>query len=238
MAKERIKTFVGRKTRWFCNRCRTETNHTCKTEHFPTDLSAYCFEGEEDGPKGLKYWGIDHFYRLWICNGCEDALLEIVYGGCRVSNSKGQSWLSDTELEIELHPHRTEGSVPVRHFVKLPHIVANSYYETVFAHHHSLYLLCALGLRNLIEAICFDQSIAGRNLEEKIAGLKKVMPAAAAEKFHILRIIGNEAAHEFKEPKPEDLRLGIEICEDVLNFLYELEHRVSTLVRNRQDPHR
>jgi hypothetical protein len=66
----------------------------------------------------------------------------------------------------------------------------------------------------------------------KIEGLKKLLPASTAEKFHSLRFIGNQAAHEFKEPQPDDLRLGIEICEDILNFLYELDHRASKLMRN------
>ncbi|MGO9528708.1 MAG: DUF4145 domain-containing protein [Verrucomicrobiia bacterium] len=131
-----------------------------------------------------------------------------------------------------LHPARTEGSVPVRNYANLPGTIANVYYETVFAHHHSLYLLCAFGLRSVIEAICADQKIAGKNLEEKIDGLERLLPGATAKKLHILRFIGNRAAHEFKEPSPDALRLGIEICEDMLNLLYELDYKASKLARD------
>jgi len=84
----------------------------------------------------------------------------------------------------------------------------------------------------LVEVICADQGIIGKNLEAKVEGLKKLLPAITAEKFHTLRFIGNQAAHEFKEPSPEDLHLGIEICENMLNFLYELDHKASKLARN------
>jgi hypothetical protein len=228
MSYEETKTFVGKKTKWFCNCCRTQTNHTCKAEHFPTGRISCTPDYIEDD--GTKVYGIDYFYRFWTCDGCEDALLEQVWGGCKMVNAAGESLYSNTDLEIELHPHRTERSVPVRKFSNLPKPIANVYYETVFAHHHSLFLLCGIGLRTLIEAICSDQNITGKNLEERIDGLKKLLPSATAEKFHILRFIGNQAAHEFKEPEPEDLHVGIEICEDMLNFFYELDHRVSKLV--------
>ena len=162
MSDEKIKTFIGKKTRWFCNRCRNETNHTCKAEHFPTGKIADYFEPDIVDESGIKYYGIDHFYRLWVCDGCEDALMEEVWGGCKLTDKTGESWYSDTDLEIELYPHRTERSVPVRKYLNLPKTVANVYYETVFAHHHSLFLLCGLGLRSLVEAICSDQCITGR----------------------------------------------------------------------------
>jgi len=104
----------------------------------------------------------------------------------------------------------------------------------IHANHRSLFLLCGMGLRSLVEAICVDQSITGKNLAVKIEGLKKLLPATTAEKFHAMRFIGNQAAHEFKEPQPEDLHLGIEICEDILNFLYELDHRASKLMHKFQ----
>lgn len=224
MTGDKIKTFVGKKTRWFCNRCRTRTNHTCKAEHFPTEEGEPFVEQD-----GTKYWGIEHFYRLWVCDGCEDAVLEQAWDGCKIADAAGDQWYSDTELQIELHPHRTEESVPVRDYKGLPPSVAGVYYETVFAHHHCLHLLCALGLRSLVEAICIDQRITGRNLEQKIDGLTKLLPPTTAAKFHTLRFIGNEAAHEFKEPNAADLRLGIEVCEDMLSFLYELDAKLTKL---------
>ena len=79
-----------------------------------------------------------------------------------------------------------------------------------------------MGLRSLVEAICVAQNIKGKNLEAKIEGLKKLLPASTAEKIHALRFIGNQAAHEFKKPRPDDLHLGIEICQDILNFLLRI----------------
>ncbi len=229
MKQKKIKSFVGQKGWLFCNTCRNRTHHTCKLEQFPT-ASFVRFDPDITDTDGTKYFGIPHFYRLWICDGCEDALLEECWEGCKVIGPKGDQSFSEP-LEVAWHPDRTEQSVPVRNFTSLPKTIANVYYETVFAHHGSLFLLCGMGLRCLIEAICVDQKITGKNLEAKIDGLKKILPPATAEKFHVLRFIGNQAVHEFKEPEPDDLRIGIEICEDMLNFFYELDHRASKLVR-------
>jgi hypothetical protein len=230
MKEKKIKTFVGQKGWLYCNSCRNRTHHTCKSEHFPIESSVR-FEPDIVDEDGTKYYGIGHFYRLWTCNGCEDALLEECWDGCKVVSPKGDSSYSEP-LEVYWHPDRTERSVPVKNFANLPKAVANIYYETVFAHHRSLFLLCGMGLRSLVEAICVAQNIMGKTLEVKIEGLKKLLPASTAEKFHALRFIGNQAAHEFKEPQPDDLHLGIEICEDILNFLYELDHRASKFMNN------
>jgi len=227
MTEERIMSFVGRKTRWFCNRCRTETRHTCKAEHFPWESPAEWHESTD----GTQVQGIGSFFRLWICDGCDEAILQQSWGGCRHKDQTGETWYADLELEFALYPARTENSVPVRKYSNLPPAVANVYYETVFAHHHWLYLLCALGLRSLVEAICADRNIEGKTLEERINGLQRVLPKVTAEKLHALRFIGNRAAHEFREPKPNQLLLGIEICEDMLNFFYEMEHRASQLAQ-------
>ncbi len=181
---------------------------------------------------GVSFCGVDCF-RVWTCDGCEEPLFQQACGVLKCNPRKGKPWYTDQgEHEIALYPDRTEGSVPVRHYVKLPKPIATAYYETVFAHHHSLYLLCALGLRSIIEALCKDQGISGRDLRQKIDGLTKLLPPITAKRLHSLRFIGNRAAHEFRESRQETLRLGIEVCEDILNFLYELDHRASRLERD------
>jgi hypothetical protein len=41
--------------------------------------------------------------------------------------------------------------------------------------------------------------------------------------------MGNEAAHELNSLPQDELRLAIEICEDLLNYLYELDYKANSL---------
>ena len=47
--------------------------------------------------------------------------------------------------------------------------------------------------------------------------------------LHGFRFIGNTALHRLNPPKKDDLRLAIEVSEDILNFLYELDYKASRL---------
>jgi hypothetical protein len=74
-----------------------------------------------------------------------------------------------------------------------------------------------------------DKQIRGKNLEEKIDGLATILPANIVKNLHSLRFMGNIATHELEPPPPYDLRLAVEICEDLLNYLYELDYKTARL---------
>jgi len=76
--------------------------------------------------------------------------------------------------------------------------------------------------RALLEGICAQKGVEGRTLYNKIDGLKQHLPANIVDSLHHFRFIGNEAAHELQAPSEAELRLAIEMTEDLLNFLYEL----------------
>jgi hypothetical protein len=76
-----------------------------------------------------------------------------------------------------------------------------------------------------LEGICAEKGIEGRNLHTKIDGLKVYLPANIVDSLHRFRFVGNEAAHELQAPTEAELRLAIEVMEDLLNFLYELDYK-------------
>ena len=41
--------------------------------------------------------------------------------------------------------------------------------------------------------------------------------------------MGNKAMHELEPPSRDDLKLAIEVIEDLMNFLYELDYKASKL---------
>ena len=92
-------------------------------------------------------------------------------------------------------------------------------------------------LRSIIEGLCDDKEISGKrdSLEKKIKSLTKLgISANIAENLHGFRFMGNAAVHELVAPEQEDLRLAIEIIEDLLNFVYELDYKTRRLKGNQR----
>ena len=61
-----------------------------------------------------------------------------------------------------------------------------------------------------------------------------ILPENIVSNLHSIRFIGNEAAHELASPAKDDLRIAIEICEDLLNYLYELDYKARHLSVSRK----
>jgi hypothetical protein len=194
----------------FCNHCKNETHHICQAKYLRE--RHYGVEWEET------------WYRLWICAGCEDATLEISYQ----NSSYGD------ECDTSYHPKRTEYDVADKRFIELPDKLYRIYRETIQSFNSGLNVLCAAGLRALLEGICVDKGIEGQTLEVRIGGLLKILPSNIVTNLHSFRFIGNEAIHELTPPTNDALRLAIEIIEDLLNFLCELDYKTSRLTRYRQ----
>jgi hypothetical protein len=205
-----LQNMVGESKLIFCNRCRNETNHLCQAAH--SRLRTYGVEWEET------------WYGLWVCAGCEEALLETRYedSGC------------GGEPDLAFFPKRYMHGTVVKRLTGLPADLQKVYAETIEAFNSGLHVLCAAGLRSLLEGICDDKGMQGNKLDQKIKGLTSILPQNLVTSIDSLRFIGNNAVHDLKAPTAEALRLGIEVLEDLMNFLYELEHKASGLDRYRK----
>ena len=203
------------KRKLFCNYCMRETNHLYKNHHIA--------ESWVDLGINMQLW--EQFtYILWICAGCEHATLERLYtnDGYMIDDGK-------YDYDLEYYPQRQHDNLKEKKFKKLPPKLKTIYFEAIQAFNLSLFVLCGAGLRTLIEGICEDQNIHGHNLEKKINGLNTILPQNITTNLHSLRFMGNAAMHEITAPKRADLLLAIEICEDLLNIIYELNYKASQL---------
>lgn len=200
----------------FCNSCHGETNHICKVD--------YCRHHLADAEKYLGGILYKTGYRLWMCAGCENCTLER-YDSSELSDDEDGEY----EVSSTFYPKRTEYGLARKIFRQLPHNVDIIYQEVIQAYNNELSLLCAVGVRALIESICADQNITGKNLKLKIDGLRSILPDNIVVNLHSLRFIGNEAVHELTAPPQPELELAIDICEDLLNFLYELDYKATAL---------
>ncbi|MBI5382853.1 MAG: DUF4145 domain-containing protein [Opitutae bacterium] len=198
----------------YCNRCDGDTNHEEVWMGQRSDNLYSKGDSEEDGPPITE---ITEF-RLWRCIGCEAVLLEQRYG-----------LDIDDEWRYQYHPKPARYSVKAKYFTKLPERLSTIYKEAVICFNSAAWTLCAIGLRALIEGICRENGISGKTIEKKIDGLKKVLPESIVNNLHSLRFMGNQAAHELEPPSGYDLAVALEICEDLLNYLYELDYKTSRL---------
>jgi hypothetical protein len=213
------------KTSWiYCNLCKHSTRHVLVTSKKYNHSSC-----EEDGEP--VEWGE---YRLWACAGCDTCAMEdyyttsymIAYGG-DVTDGENQIY------ESIYHPKRASSSRPSKHFVKLPAELNTLYSEVIKSKNEGLHLLCAAGLRSLLEGVCANKGIRGSNLEKKIDGMKGSLPESIVTNLHEFRFMGNRAVHELEAPKGFELGLALDVIEDILNFFYALDYKASLLAKVR-----
>lgn len=194
--------------RVYCNACKRQTRHEAAGAYAVSD---------EDEDAGLS-WGST--YTLLRCCGCETAVLE------------EDSWFSEDlpERTIRYFPKRQTDDLSPKRYLNLPSTLASVYNESLLSFNAGATLLCSIGLRSLLEGICADKGIQGENLKVKIQGLKELLLNDAIIKgLHHFRFAGNAAAHELKRPRAGEMRAAITVMEDLLNFLYELEYRVTKM---------
>ena len=211
---------IGTKQKLFCNYCKNETHHELKSSH--TSEHEEIEHDEKGRPIPLFLWTSK--YRFWVCCGCDTATLEEVWTASGMLDNKGNElW------ESNYYPKRKHADHAKKHFQKLSNKLSDIYKEIIESFNASLKISCAIGLRALLEGVCADKGITTGNLENKIDQLNTHLPPNIVESLHSFRFMGNVAAHELEAPNREDLKLAIEVIEDLLNFLYELDYKAQQL---------
>jgi hypothetical protein len=199
-------------TRIYCNHCKSKTRHSF------VGSRDYYFGGDEEGP---DEWGT---YRLWACAGCDTCVMEDYCSADYMGDGDGNNVFSSI-----YHPKRAHLVRPTKFFMKVPPKLGKLYREVISSYNENLPLLCAAGLRSLVEGISADKRILGDNLEKRIEGMKSLLPESVVKNLHGFRFIGNRAVHELEAPEKNELTLAIDVIEDILNFLYALDYKASLL---------
>lgn len=212
---------IGACSRIYCNTCKVQTHHELKATHTRYDEPALSKNVDERFAGFEEVWE----YRFWVCRGCDTVTLEVVYTNTGMLDPKGR----DNIWESDFYPKRKRRDWPPKRFRQLDEKLARIYREVVESFNSDSRVLCAVGLRALLEGICADKGVTGRNLQKKIDGLEAHLPPNIVENLHSFRFMGNEAAHELQAPARAELQLAIEVIEDLLNFLYELDYKARRL---------
>ena len=191
------------------------------------------------------YWETD--FEIIQCQGCETISFRS-YG----INSEHDDYEGRSIPTIRIYPQRSKDTLVVKNYMNVPFSLQRIHRETIECYNYGNLTLCGAGVRALVEGICQENGITGgnvqftrsdgttgavrkTNLQGKINGLHEngKLTAQNAEILHEHRFLGNDAVHELSTPSREDLKLAIEIVENVFDTLYEIPSKGLTLKRKR-----
>lgn len=145
------------------------------------------------------------------------------------------------------HIYPPRGAEHGQPFTHLPPALHTIYRETHQALHSQNLLLCAMGIRTLVEGVCSAKGITqgevmrrsqlqtSSNLDGKIAGMLAagLVTQAQREALDSFRFMGNAATHQMLAPEPDELALAIQILESILRSTFELPARTAELQTRR-----
>lgn len=204
----------------YCPRCKQHTNHTILAEH------KYSNENEDD------YWWV-YTYRMVKCCGCEHVSFDIQKD--EESNIQYNDFGEQVLYSVhESYPEPEGEHQPINPIWNYPSDVFKIYKETVFAINAKCYTLAAAGFRAIIEAICNDKQVAGKNLEAKINNMQKtgIITKTDRDRFHSVRFLGNDSIHQMKTPEYTALKIVLEIIENILASLYIFEDKLAAVLES------
>lgn len=197
----------------YCRDCCKNTNHNVLSEH--TD--AYREE-----------YSCDISYQILQCLGCDTKSFRNVFYDLEAAYPTDENnW--EVPEEVTVYPKAVEGHKEIKNLWDLPDIVRTIYSEVLTALRENSKVLAGLGLRAVVEAVCNDLTIPGRNLEVRINKLVSsgYISKNDAERLHGIRFMGNDAAHDIKTPKSTTLSVALQIVEHLIASVYILENQAN-----------
>jgi hypothetical protein len=207
------------KLKALCEDCGRETNHDVIHDY-------------EIGENDEYYW--HSTYQIIRCCGCDT----ISFREETITEDDYDPFTGKPGPAIKLYPPRIAGRKPLDNNYHLPTNIRRIYREVLSTLNNSSVILAAIGLRTLIEAICIDQEVKGKNLEKKIDGLhtQGILSEKQAKILHTHRFLGNVATHEITAAKPVELVTALDIAETLLKTIYILPELEKEIKTGKKDP--
>src|ERR1700739_4194487 len=210
----------------YCDNCQNETNHAIL---YNKNVSS----GDEDYHYAIKYMTVQ-------CMGCESVSFRKEFHDYEATYpDEYDNWVHD--ITVTLFPQPLKNHKSFREQYLLPIQIRTVYNETLEALKSNCFLLAGVGFRAVVEAVCIDKAITGRNLETKITNLSRnrFITDKEADRLHAVRFMGNDSVHEMAVPKEKALYVVLEIIDHLLNNLYIIDHHarpvLDTFITNQED---
>ena len=174
-----------------------------------------------------------HFdYQVIRCLGCGMFRFREVY-----SNTEDVDDEMRPIPRVSVYPEHSQDLRPAqKELAEIGGKVGRIYAETLKALNAGANTLAGGGLRAIVEGICLERGIQGRNLQQKIDGLAEqgFLAKPQADLLHEHRFIGNSALHELEEPAQDDLLDAVDIVETLLQTIYILPKKADRMRKRRE----
>lgn len=224
-----------------CNHCHTKTQH----EVFDHRRGPVFDDDVETG-----FWEAFEYDTIQCC-GCRSVVLRRGYTNAGYGVDKQGNEVVDYDFfpSPEKRPSRLG-----EFFQDMPDKLRGIYKETLGSYNGDNFVLCAVGLRALVEGLCDAEGIVdgprrdsatgqihinsktgqvlrSKKLDGKIEGLAeaKRLTEQQAAWLHQNRFLGNDAVHTLDRPSEKVLDLAIDIVEHLLRSVYGIPHKAKTL---------
>ena len=218
----------GETIRTRCNKCEKEMNHQI--------LMDYCKRGTVvlDSDYDFRYGKIDYTgnfsndYQIIKCSGCDT----ISYRSY-IYFSEYQNDIDDDGTREERYPtllRRTE-----KELKHMPSSLIQIYEEVIMTYNNNCFILCAAGIRALLEGICNNKGITANVLRIKILNLREqgFISPQHENILHKLRFLGNDALHDLQTPTQKEVDSALDIIEHIIESLYEILGKAKNLKRKK-----
>lgn len=217
---------IGKQIKNYCSKCFRNTNHNI--------LYFKSFEGEH------FYEDYTIYYSIVECAGCNriSYRTEQIDVGNPVQDEYGE-W--GPSVDVHEYPKVLKKHRYSIRKHQLPAKIGVVYDEAIKAFASECYLLTGAAFRAVIEAICLDKAIAGRDLNAKIINLakSKLITEIEADRLHPIRFMGNDSIHEMTVPSTRSLYIVLSTVDHLLNNLYIIDAQIKqvleTVISNFED---
>jgi hypothetical protein len=221
----------------YCNSCKARTLHRILANY--NSKLILDFDDTDTGEEKTYKLQTDTWHQIIECSGCLAVSFREVTVTPKLHEQFGY-YISGTigKVITKYYPERSPDYLVPKNYIGLPISIQVIYKEVVESYNHELSVLCAAGLRALVETICKELNISGNNLKEKIQNLSKskVLGETTANSLDMHRFLGNYAMHLGERPDKEELRTAIQLSEHALDEIYsmpKLKEKLATLMTKR-----
>lgn len=203
-----------------CNHCGNTTYMIVATSYLH-DFPLYHWEEIEDHHEWIqsKEIALSKEYKLFLCPVCDEITLEVTETNYEERKIK----------KIVLYPFENtiiNGVIPEQ--IHQAYISAQKVCKIDRN-------ICLMALRRTLEMVCKDKGESIGNLYEMLTNLasKGALPPLLSEMAHILRDMGNSAAHGDAQEIPNELVcILMEFTRSILDYVYVLPNKIQEMQKS------
>ncbi|MDP3145160.1 MAG: DUF4145 domain-containing protein [Bacteroidota bacterium] len=195
------------------------TKHQLKSSHKSKEV-------ELDVDEDHNIFPIDYIFythNFWICMGCELATLEVQYRGLDDDDEE--------PINTKFFPTRAIKIRDSRDFSSIPKEINQTYKEVISCFNERNYILAAIGIRAILEAICRNLNITDKEsfgLKGKLTILKErnLFSNSIINALNEFKFLGDDAAHKLISPNFSEVVLALSVLDDLLEHQYEAKYNL------------